>query len=69
MMRDEWNMDGTENIPEEVLKAVQEASEGGELTCGKAHILAEDLHVPLLLVGKAANKLGLRLKGCQLGCF
>ena len=58
-----------EKIREEVLKAVKEAAEGGKLSCAQAHRLGEKLNVSLLLIGEAANQLGIKIKDCQLGCF
>ncbi|MGI6683953.1 MAG: hypothetical protein ACOX47_00305 [Bacillota bacterium] len=58
-----------EKMSEEVLKAVKEAAEDGKLTCAKAHFLGKQLNVSLLVIGEAANQLGIKLKDCQLGCF
>lgn len=39
------------------------------LTCGQAHQLAADLQVEPILVGKAAQRMRIKISDCQLGCF
>lgn len=56
-------------LTEEVLKAVQEASREGKITCTAARKLAEDLKVPYIVVGRAADELKIKIKSCELGCF
>ncbi|MEL7566088.1 MAG: hypothetical protein AAGU27_14545 [Dehalobacterium sp.] len=56
-------------ISEEVLKAVQETAKDGKLTCTDAHMLGEKLGISLLVIGEAADQLGIKIKNCQLGCF
>lgn len=56
-------------IPAEVTEAVKAAATEGRLTCARAHQLAAELNVPLLLVGQAADALGIKIVACQLGCF
>lgn len=58
-----------DKIPEKVLEAVKAAAPEGRLSCADAHALAEKLEVELLLIGRAADELNLRIKKCQLGCF
>lgn len=58
-----------EVISAEVLTAVKETAKDGKLTCTEAHILGEKLGVSLLIIGEAANQLGIKIKNCQLGCF
>jgi hypothetical protein len=52
---------------EEVKLAVKEAAErkNMELTCHEARKLAEDLDVEYSVVGRACNKVGVRMKHCQ----
>ena len=52
---------------EEVIKAVREVAErkGNELTCHEARHLAEELDVEYSVVGRACNKLGVRMRHCQ----
>lgn len=57
------------NIPQKVLDAVKAASVDGVLTCPQAHKIGKDLGVPLSMIGTAADKLGIKIRNCQLGCF
>ncbi|ATW25563.1 hypothetical protein [Candidatus Formimonas warabiya] len=58
-----------EKIPQEILEAVKEASKDGKLICAEAHALGKELGVSLLLIGAAADELGIKIRECQLGCF
>jgi molybdate transport system regulatory protein len=57
------------NIPRliEVLK--QKAGEDKRLPCAEAFRIAHDLEVPVAQVGQACNDIGIKIMGCQLGCF
>jgi len=37
--------------------------------CAAAFAIAEELGLPRLAVGRAADELGLKISDCQLGCF
>ncbi len=37
--------------------------------CGVARKIAEDMGVPYKVVGDAANRLKIKIKNCELGCF
>jgi len=52
-------------------RAVQQESGevGGRLRCARALAIARRLGVSPGLVGDAANRLGIRIADCQLGCF
>ncbi len=52
---------------EDALK--EAASPEGHVTCARALALARRLGVEAGRVGEAANRLGLRVVDCQLGCF
>jgi hypothetical protein len=39
------------------------------LTCAEAWALAAQLGVPRHVIGELADELGIRIRGCQLGCF
>jgi LAO/AO transport system kinase len=54
---------------ERVIEAVKEKAEDGRIPCAVALELAEELEVPALEVGKAANALGVKIVKCSLGCF
>lgn len=56
-------------LTEEVLKAVREASRDGRITCTAARKLAEELKVPYIVIGRAADELKIKIKSCELGCF
>ncbi|WP_418791663.1 hypothetical protein [Phosphitispora sp. TUW77] len=56
-------------IPDKVLEAVKDAAPEGRLSCADAHALAKRLDVELLIIGKAADELKIKIKSCQLGCF
>lgn len=58
-----------EVIPENVLEAVKKAAPDGRINCADARALAQELGVPYGLIGKAADELKIKIKGCQLGCF
>ncbi|HOT24017.1 MAG TPA: hypothetical protein PLB30_05620 [Thermoleophilia bacterium] len=57
------------NIPRliETLKA--KAGVEKRLRCAVAFKIARDLDVPLAEVGRTCNELGIKVVGCQLGCF
>lgn len=55
----------TENLKEEILRH----SVDGRLTCPDARGIAERLGISYPEVGSAADSLGIRIKGCELGCF
>jgi hypothetical protein len=56
-------------VDEKVLEAVKAAAKEGRIACAAALKLAEELGVPSLEVGKAANALGIKIVQCSLGCF
>ncbi len=43
--------------------------ENNKITCKDALNIANELNVSPGSVGKAANNLKVKIKGCQLGCF
>ena len=54
-----------DRIEEEVRKMARD----GRLQCSLARKIAEDLGVTYREVGEAANKLGIKITDCALGCF
>jgi len=54
---------------QEVLEAVRRAAVDGRVSCAALHELAERLGVPVPVVGRAADLLGVKITACQLGCF
>jgi hypothetical protein len=58
-----------EDIAPEVKQAIEAAAREGRLACADAHRLAAELKVAPLVVGQAADALGIKIVSCQLGCF
>ena len=56
-----------EQIREIILKRTVE----GKLSCEEAHRIAEEIGVPIPLIGRICNSEGKKIKitGCMLGCF
>ena len=55
----------TEKIEEELKASLVD----GKLPCAVAFKLAEKLNVTPRQVGDTANRLGIKIANCQLGCF
>jgi hypothetical protein len=56
-------------IAPEVLEAVKSTAREGRISCTVARKLAEELKVPVRVVGEAADELKIKIKSCELGCF
>ncbi|MDF9409169.1 MAG: hypothetical protein A4E52_01232 [Pelotomaculum sp. PtaB.Bin013] len=56
-------------VSSEILEAVEKTSKDKRISCTEARRLAEELKVPPRLIGEAANKLKIKIKACELGCF
>lgn len=58
---------------DELAKCIEEAAiekEGVKrMPCAVAFELAENCPVTLKEIGEACNKMGIKIVGCQLGCF
>ena len=50
-------------------EAVQASLRNGKLPCRRAFAIAAEQGLPPAVVGKVADDLGIRVSGCQLGCF
>ena len=61
-------MEDTAN-KKEIKRLLTERSVDARLTCNSARMIAEELDVPYIEVGKAANELKIKIKNCELGCF
>jgi molybdopterin-guanine dinucleotide biosynthesis protein len=48
---------------------LRESSSNGKIACPLARKIAEQLNISYQEVGKAADELGIKIKGCELGCF
>ena len=55
--------------PEILKDKVAEAAENNQLSCSKAHKLAQETGFSPAQVGRVADLLEIRLTGCQLGLF
>ncbi len=53
----------------EIIEAVKKASVDNRIPCPVARKIAADLDVPIRAVGDAANEAGVKIHGCELGCF
>ena len=53
----------------EVEEKVVSSLVDGRLPCAVAFKIAKELEVSTREIGEAANKLGVRIASCQLGCF
>jgi hypothetical protein len=58
-----------EDIPQEVLEAVKREAVEGKIPCARAQALAEELGVPIPVVGRALDLLKIKIIRGQLGCF
>ena len=58
-----------EEIPEKVIEAVKREAVEGRIECETAQRLAGELGVPIPVVGRALDLLGIKITSCQLGCF
>ncbi|MEW6662342.1 MAG: hypothetical protein ACOY9Y_11175 [Bacillota bacterium] len=58
-----------QQIRPEVIARVKEVATQGKLTCQEAWRIANELQVPFLEVGRAADDSGIKIIACQLGCF
>ncbi|MBC7339348.1 MAG: hypothetical protein H5U04_05750 [Firmicutes bacterium] len=56
---------GTDRLAE----VVRQAARDGRLPCARALELARELKVPPARVGEMADRLGIKIVACQLGCF
>jgi len=58
---------------EELAKIIEEAAidrDGAKrLPCARAFEVAENYPVTLMEIGESCNRLGIKIIGCQLGCF
>ncbi len=59
----------TEGIEQAVRDAAAESEEAGRLSCAHALGLARKLDSEAAEIGAAANRGGVRIVDCQLGCF
>lgn len=58
-----------EQVTEELKDAVLAKAVDGKVTCPVLRKLAEDRGIPYKVAGTAADMAGVRVGGCELGCF
>ncbi len=59
-----------DNIPEELIKAIRDKlNRDGRLQCASAWEIAKGLKIPKMDVSSACERLGIKIKPCQLGAF
>jgi hypothetical protein len=62
-------MKSQEELTRAVLERSREMKGRRTLTCAQALSLAAELGVKPVRIGRICNQQGIRLGGCQLGCF
>lgn len=59
----------TEQVTQELMDKVVAKAVDGRIACEQARAYAHELDLPVALVGAAADKAGIRVVNCGLGCF
>ncbi|MDD3893970.1 MAG: hypothetical protein PHU36_02995 [Syntrophomonadaceae bacterium] len=54
---------------DEVLKKLQETAKDGKISCAEAREIMLDYKVPHGQMGRICDEVGIKIKGCELGCF
>lgn len=54
---------------EELLKKLQEVAKNGKMSCTEARKIMEEYEVPKGQLGKICDEVGIKIFGCELGCF
>jgi hypothetical protein len=57
------------NIDGEICNILKELHETDQLTCAKAFELAQQFNLKPIVIANEVNAIGLKIRGCQLGCF
>ncbi len=58
-----------ENKSDILDQRLRESAKDSRLSCTLARKIAEELDVPYKEVGEAADRLKIKIKNCELGCF
>jgi hypothetical protein len=58
-----------EQVTNEMTDAIRAKSVDGRVTCAVLRKFAEDTGTPYKVAGAAADLAGIRVRGCDLGCF
>lgn len=53
----------------EVIEKIKELAPQGRISCAAARQLAEKMKIEYAEVGKACDAAGIKVCGCELGCF
>ncbi len=54
---------------EVLIVKLQEKCPGGKISCSDARAFAEELGVESWRIGELCDKAGIKIFGCELGCF
>ena len=57
------------NIDGKICNILKELHETDQLTCAKAFELARQFNLKPMAIANEVNAMGLKIRGCQLGCF
>ena len=57
------------NSDGEICNILKELHETDQLTCAKAFELARQFNLKSMVIADKVNAMGLKIRGCQLGCF
>lgn len=53
----------------EIIEKIKALAPEGRINCADARQLAEQLKVEYKQIGKACDEAGVKISGCELGCF
>ena len=53
----------------ELMEKLKELFPQGRITCTEAHDLAREWDMDTRELGEACNEAGIKISGCELGCF
>lgn len=56
-------------MAEELERRILTAAQGGELSLAAAFCIAKEANVSVNKVGELTDKLKIKIRACQLGCF
>ncbi len=56
-------------IEDKIIDALRKTSNNNRIDCPDARALAEELGVSYRMLGEAADRIGIKIKNCGLGCF
>jgi len=54
---------------QELIEKIKEQCQSGKVSCTEARKLAVDLDVELSKMGGLCDEAGIKIYGCELGCF